>query len=186
MNAKQQQKVLQGIMQASEELAAASRALAGGNGGVPTVPSLYLDFLPPELRDAPRDFFAYGVEFASIAAAGGTGVQTFTVQNDSDFLITSLSAVVVDPTAQETERERRALTIRVLDAGAGRDLFNRQVAFPSVVGTGELPYFLPYPKFVDRASDVSTTITNNHTTEDVLVRLTFGGFKIFDMMRGSR
>lgn len=186
MNPTQQQRVLQGVMQAADELSAASRALAGGNGGVPTVPSLYLDFLPPELRDAPRDYFAYGVEFANIPAAGGSGVQSFTVQNDSDFLITSMSAVVVDPAAQETERERRALTVRILDAGAGRELFNRAMAFPAVVGTGELPYYLPYPKFVDRASDVTTTVTNNHTTEAVLVRLTFGGFKIFDMMRGSR
>ncbi len=186
MNATKQQRILEGIMNASSQLAAASQALAGGNGGAPTIPGLYLDFLPPNLRGNPRDYFVYGVDFLNIAA-GATQTQTFVVQNDSDFLIVDLAGVEVDPVAEETPLPPSALTIQITDSGSGRNLQNRALGYPTVVGTGQLPAYMPYPKFIDRASEVSVTVVNNHGAGQAYrIRLSFIGFKIFDMMRGGR
>lgn len=183
MDAKQQQRVLQGVMQASSQLAAAAQALAGGNGGVPTVPALYLDFLPPHLRGNPRDFFAYSpTDFANIAV-GTAQTQSFTVQNDSDFLIVALAGEEIDPADEGVALPTSPLTIAIQDGGSGRNLQNRPQAYANLVGTGQLPAYMPYPKFIDRASEVSVTIANNDPTQAYRVRLSFLGFKIFDMMR---
>lgn len=186
MNATQAEKVLQAIFQASSQLAAASQALAGGNGGIPTIPGLYLDFLPAELRGAPRDFFMFNVDFLTIAAAGGSATGTFLVPSDSDFLIVSLAGTEVDPADEGVVIPPDPLTIAITDSGSGRQLQNRASAYPNLVGTGQLPGFLPFPKFIDRSSEVSTTIVNNDPTQAARVRLSFLGFKIFDMMRGGR
>jgi hypothetical protein len=186
MNATAQQRLLQGMFQAASQLAAAAQAFAGGNGGVPTIPGLYLDFLPAELRGAPRDFFTFGVDFLTIAAAGGSATGTFLVPSDSDFLIVALAGNVVDPADEGIAVTAAPLTIAITDSGSGRQLQNRAQAFNNVVGTGQLPAYMPYPKFIDRSSEVSTTITNNDPTQAARVRLSFIGFKIFDMMRGGR
>lgn len=186
MNATQQQRVLQGIFQASSQLAAAAQALSGGNGGIPTIPGLYLDFLPAELRASPRDFFTFGIDFLNIAAAGGTATGTFLVPSDSDFLIVALTGTEVDPADEGLVIVSAPLTIAITDSGSGRQLQNRAQAYPNIVGTGQLPAFMPYPKFIDRSSEVSATIVNNDPTQAARVRLSFIGFKIFDMMRGGR
>lgn len=184
MNATQQQRALEGLLTASGQLANAVQAYLGGNGGVPTVPSLYLNFLPPQLRDKPRDFFVYSpTDFATIAALGGTGEESFNVQNDSDFLIVAMAGEELDPADEGSVLPPAPLTIQVRDGGSGRNWFNRPQAYGNVVGTGQLPAFLPYPKFVDRASEVTFSIVNNDPTADYLVRLSCIGFKIFDMMR---
>lgn len=54
MNAGQQQRALQAALQGAQQMAAALQAIAGGNGGTPTVPALYLDFLPQGLREIGR------------------------------------------------------------------------------------------------------------------------------------
>ena len=167
----QQQRAMQAAVQGAAPIISL-------NGNL-TIPALYTDYLPAELMGAPRDFFAYGVDFLSIAAVGGTDTQTFTVQNDSDFLIVSIAAEVVDPADEGVAGNRSALTIAFTDAGSGRQLQNRAMGFNNMVGTAQLPAYLPFPKFVDRASDFSTTIVNNDPTDAVRVRLTFAGFKIF-------
>ncbi len=171
MLASQQQRALISAVQGSAPITSL-------NGNL-VVPALYTDYLPSELMGMPRDFFAYGVDFLNIALGGGTGTEVFTVQNDSDFLIVQVNAVVVDPTAEEVERPGSALTIAFTDSGSGRQLQNRAMGFNNVVGTAQLPSYFPFPKFVDRASDFSTTIVNNGTAEAVRVRLSFLGFKIF-------
>lgn len=171
MNATQQQRLLQAILQGA--------AAINAQGNSMTVPALYTDYLPAELMDAPRDFFAYGLTFLTIAAAGGVATQTFTVQNDSDFLIIAPTATVVDPTDESVARSMGALTISFVDEGSGRQLQNQVLAMSTVVGTGQLPAYFPFPKFVDRASNFSATITNNDPANAVRVRLSFLGFKIF-------
>lgn len=173
MNANQQQRVLGMTQQGARPLPAAQ------SGGNMTVPALYTDFLPMELMDAPRDFFVYGVDFQTIAAVGGSATQTFTVQNDSDFLIVAVAATVVDPTDEGVARSRDALTIEMFDGGSGRALQNRAQAFSNLVGTAQLPAYWPFPKLVDRASDFQTTIVNNDPADAARVRLSYIGFKVF-------
>ena len=171
MQPSQQQRVMQAAVQGAAPIISL-------NGNL-TVPALYTDYLPSELMGAPRDFFVYSVDFLSIAAAGGTGTETFTVQNDSDFLIVAVNGVATDPAAEETLRATSALTIQFVDSGSGRQLQNRAQGYNNVVGTAQLPAYWPFPKFVDRASDFTTTIVNNDTANATRVRLSFLGFKIF-------
>lgn len=173
MNANQQQHILQALASALAPI------IGQQTVGPMTVPALYTEMLPAELMGAPRDFFTYGVDFLAIAAAGGTQTQTFTVQNDSDFLIVGATGTVVDPAAEETARPTSSLTIQIRDSGSGRELQNRAAGFGNLVGTGQLPAYWPFPKFIDRASDVSTTIVNNDTANPIRVRLNYIGFKIF-------
>lgn len=170
MLASQQQRAMQAGVQGSAPIVSL-------NGNL-TVPALYTDYLPSELMGAPRDFFVYGVDFLSIAA-GATGTETFTVQNDSDFLIVAVNGTAVDPTDEQVAFVTSALTIQFTDSGSGRQLQNRAQSFDNVVGTAQLPAYFPFPKFVDRASDFTTTIANNAGAAAVRVRLSFLGFKIF-------
>jgi hypothetical protein len=166
MDAGQQERARHAVYQA---------AIADG-----VVPGLYLGYLPYDLRDAPKDYFGYGMDFLTIAAAGGAATSSFNVQSDSDFLITQVQAAVNDPAAPETPLSGSGLLVQVTDSGSGRQLYDRQVPLLNVAGTGALPGFYPWPKFIDRSSTVSATITNNRAdAQDVRVRLTFVGFKVF-------
>lgn len=179
MNATAQQRILEGLASASMILGGIAETIGVGDM---TVPALYGGFLPPDLKNAPRDYFCYAPPNFTLAV-GGTGTQTFTVQNDSDFLLTMVTGTVVDSTAVQTEVAFAPLTVQFLDAGSGRQLSNRALPWEGTVGDAQLPFYFPYPKFIDRASDFSTTITNNDPAIIVEVRICFHGFKIFDMMR---
>lgn len=172
MNANQQQRILQGII-------TALAPIIGGGAGKATIPALYTDMLPAELMSKPRDVFFFGVDFLSIPAVGGTETQTFTVPSDSDYLIIGATATVNLPAAEETTGPTSALTIAMVDTGSGRQLQNRPMGFGNVVGTGQLPAYWPFPKFVDRAAEFSTTLVNNDTAVALRVRFTYVGFKIF-------
>lgn len=147
-----------------------------------TVPALYGGFLPPDLKDAPRDYFAYAPPIFNLAP-GASGTQTFTVQNDSDFLLVAVAGTVVNAAALATPVVFPAQTVQFTDSGSGRQLSNRELPWDAAVGTGQLPFYFPYPKFIDRASDFSTAIANNDPVITIEVRIVFHGFKIFDMMR---
>ena len=103
MNAKAQMNALRSALRASQALTAALGDISGGVG-LPTVPGLYQDYLPPDLRGAPKDLFWYRVDILAVAAAGGTGQGAFTVQSDSDFEFCYLTASVTDPAAPEIAR----------------------------------------------------------------------------------
>jgi len=185
MNATQQQRALQALVQASNSLGAAAAAMggSGGVGGNITVPALYLDFLPEDMRSRPRDYFVYSTpDFTSIAA-GASATQTFTIQNDSDFLIVALAGTAVDPADETSILTDPALTVAIKDSGSGRELQNRPQHWRNTMGTAQLPYYLPYPKFIDRASDVSLTLANLSAAQAYRARVAFIGFKIFNIMR---
>lgn len=185
MNPNQQQRLLQGLVQASQTLQATAAAVGGSGaaGGSITVPALYLDFLPADMRDRPRDFFIYSTPDFTSLAAGASASETFTVQNDSDFLIVALNGTAVDPADETSVFTTPALTVSLRDSGSGREFQNRPQHWRNVMGEAELPSFLPYPKFIDRASDVSLTLSNLSAAQAYRVRVAFMGFKIFNIMR---
>lgn len=186
MNATKQQHILGAVVNASRTLAQAASALggSGGAGDAITIPALYLDFLPPELRERARDYFSYGADFLNIAA-GATATEEIAIQNDSHFLMVAVAGHVVDPANESTVFTSPALTVEIRDQGSGRNLFNRAAAWANVVGTGQLPAYFPYPKLVDRASTITTTIANVDPAQALRVRMNYIGFKIFGMPRGT-
>jgi hypothetical protein len=177
MNAKAQMNALRAALNASQVLTAALGDITGGVG-LPTVPGLYQDYLPPDLRGAPKDLFFYRIDILAVAA-GAAGQGAFTVQSDSDFEVCYLSASVTDPAAPETAVTFNGLLFTMEDSGSGRSLQNGALPLSAVVGNGTLPGYVPWPKFLDRASQFTVNVTNNQTAQAVDVRLVFAGFKVF-------
>jgi len=123
------------------------------------------------------------MDFDTIAP-GATGTESFVVQSDSDFMWGELMATVNDPAAPETPIDPTGLTINITDEGAGRNFYNRNQALMNVAGIGEIDRArdgrLTIPTWIDRASQVNASITSNRAdAQDVRVRLSFIGFKIF-------
>lgn len=147
-----------------------------------TVPGLYLDFLPPQLRTAARDYFVYEFEFPSIAA-GGSNTQTVTVANDSHFFLAAIAGVVVDPADEGSEITFPPLTLTIQDSSAGRMLQNRPVHWTTVVGTGQLPAYCPYPRIFEQRTNIGITVNNLDPTDAMLPRLSLIGFKVFPGLR---
>lgn len=182
MNANQQQAVLSALIQASTTLAAAAQVLggSGGAGGNITVPALYLDFLPKEWQDRPRDYFTYAPTDIAALAPGAATTASFSVQQDSGFLFTGLAGHVVDSTLKTIVADPM-LSISILDAGSGRQLQNRALHWQNTVGTSQLPYFLPYPKWFKPTSDVTVSYVSlvpaGGATYQIF--LDFIGFKVF-------
>lgn len=147
-----------------------------------TVPGLYLQFLPPNLRDKARDYFVYGLEWSTLAG-GATRQETAAVQDDSHFLMCAVSGVVVDPTDESTQTTFPPVTLRFEDVAASRNLDNRAIHWTTVVGTGQLPAYLPYPRIFQRRSTIGVTASNLTAATDLRIRLSLIGFKIFPNIR---
>lgn len=164
-------------------------AAAGRSPGKPApglVPALYTDYLPPQLLRHERDFFAYAVEALPLNAATVV-TATFAVQNDSDFLAVCLTGTARDTADPTTVFASPAITLQITDSGSGRNLFNRAVDWNNAIGPATLPFYLPYPKYIGRASTVTFTFTNLAAAggQDYNVRLNVSGFKIFDWEIGT-
>ena len=154
-------------------------AASGGGARPPTlVPGLYTDYLPRALRGRERDFFGY--EFESLPlGAGGTANPTQGIDSTADFLVTSIAGAVRDPADVTILFEAPPITLQIVDTAASRNLFSAPVDWVSVVGTGQLPAFLPYPKIIARSSVVRIDLQNLDAANTYDVRLVLEGFKIF-------
>lgn len=152
------------------------------------VPGLYTDFLPAGLQDRERDFFGYNVNALNIGpvgagGAGPTATPTFAVQGDSFFLLTGISGTARDPAAPTVRFAAPAITLQINDGGSGRNLFNQEVHWDTMVGDAQLPAFLPYPKLIKPASTVSWTFTNLDAAQLYDLRVVALGFKIFPSLK---
>jgi len=145
-----------------------------------TVPALYLQYLPPSLRGRARQYFGYVANVLPLAAAG-TGTATVAIQNDSDFLLVAVTGSARDPAAPTTRFLAPAITLQINDSGSGRNLWAQPVDWITVVGTAELPCYLPFPYLVEKSGEF--TITQQSLSlaggQAYNTRLTLHGFKIF-------
>lgn len=148
-----------------------------------TVPALYLQYLPEGLADRARDFFIYGTDFLPLAA-GATATQNISIQDDSHFLIVAACASARTDAAPPVVVPDPALLVRIEDTGSGRNLDNRAQDYRNVFGSGQFPAYWPYPKLINRASVIATTLTNNQGAA-LQVRVSYLGFKIFGWKRGT-
>ncbi len=151
---------------------------------VPAQMGSVLEYLPPELREKARDYFVYAVDFLPLTADSADS-DTISIQNDSDFLIVAATAIARDPADPATRFADPPITARIEDTGSGRNLENRAIDWASYFGDAELPFYLPYPKLIDRASTITTTLTNLDAAQDFDVRVAYHGFKIFNWTPGA-
>lgn len=144
----------------------------------------YDKYLPPGLRGKARDYFAYSVNALALAA-GTVATPTFSVQADSDFLVTRITGTARNPAAPTVVFLTPALTLLIESGGSGRNLFNQASDWRNIVGTAEESDRKDWPKILQRASTVRVTLTNIDLAPGQAydVRLTFEGFKIFGFER---
>lgn len=145
---------------------------------------VYAHFLPKGVLDKERDYFGYAVTALNLLA-GATATPTFAVQADSDFLLTAIAGSARDPANPSVSFATPALALQIDDGGSGRNLFNQAVHWQTVVGDAQLPFVLPYPKFLKQSSTVNVTLTNLDLAQALDVRITFHGFKMFNWARGT-
>lgn len=133
--------------------------------------------LDPRLQGKAMDTFTYVVEI--LPAAAGTGTMgTVTINNDADFVWISSTGIVTD-TDNTTFIDEVPATLLFTDNGAGRQLSSSPVAWDNIMGTGENPVYLDYPKFLARSTSLSVVFNDLRNTDPLNVRLALRGFKVF-------
>lgn len=143
------------------------------------IPGIYLQFLPPELANNARDYFAYPIDFTATIAGPGSATATQSFNDDSWFLQIGINGRVTSDANFETVIADPAATIRLEDESAGRNLQAAPIAYANTVGTAQLPYFLPYPKLWTRGAVAALTLANLGATAFTSARFSLYGFKIF-------
>jgi len=138
----------------------------------------YGDLIPPWVLERARDFFAFGLNYLPLTLST-TQTQAFAVDGDADFLLTCISGFATSAAAPQTEQATIPALISISDTGSGRLFQNTPLHIENLIGSGQLPGFLPYPKLIPAASVVSVTLTSLDAAASWNIRLAFSGFKIF-------
>lgn len=132
---------------------------------------------PQGARGNALDYFAYGTNFAPLAA-GATTQNPINIQNDSAFCI--LAAVMVETdTTNLIFLGQRPLLVDLFDSGAGRSLSSTPLHADNWFGTAQEPLYWPLPKILGPNSTFSVQLQNLDTVNARNVRVAFHGFKIF-------
>lgn len=134
-------------------------------------------FLPSDKRGRAKQFYAYQALFNPIAAGATTPVTT-AVDNDSDFLVMAINAIVTD-TTQLIRSAFMAFTIQLQYTGAGSTFFQIADHLENVAGDAQEPGQLFYPFLVPGGASLVTTLANLDNVNARIVRLSFPGVKVY-------
>lgn len=148
--------------------------------------AIYSNLIPEWVRQRARDFFAWSVDLEGTTplAAGTTATRTFLVDADADALLVSLTGDWSDAGAFTKTPVTPPFKVSLSDSGSGRLLQNVAFMWGAMVGTGQLPGYLPYPKLIPRSSNVTVNVQNLDGANAYDLHLTFAGFKIFPFAEG--
>jgi hypothetical protein len=138
----------------------------------------YAALVPAWVLARAKDFFIYTAPQFNPLAAGATATQMIQIDGESDFLAVAWNIEVLDAGAL-TVPTHPPLTIAVSDTGSGRYAQNRATPVSIVMGSGELPGYLPYPKLFPRSGTVSVQLVNRDGANAFDVFVSMLGFKIF-------
>lgn len=112
------------------------------------------------------EFFIYATQPTTLAS-GGTATITISVTREADFYLTKIVRVATAPFAflvRDSSNDRQWSSIAVhSDIGAG---------------TAQLPFILPKPRFVARASTITVELTDLSLATNE-IRLGFIGYKVY-------
>lgn len=152
-------------------------------------------YLPSVYWNRARDWFGFNLDY-NLLAAGAVGVnQTFTVQNDSDFLCMSVWAHATTLAAATAEQAEQNFLIAVQDSGSGANWFgaentngfahlmNFAGARQRAVAGAAVGGWMAHPRFIPAGSTVSVALTNLDAANGRRVFLLFEGVKIFRSLR---
>jgi hypothetical protein len=127
-----------------------------------------------------REFFVYGIDFLALTALS-VSQSSIQIQADSTFELQKLSFFADVALAAQTQGTRilPLVTLQITDSGTGRNVFSTDLALPSVMGDGQIPFILPVTKMFKPNTSLLVSVTNFSATEDYNLRLSLIGAKIF-------
>lgn len=123
-------------------------------------------------------FYTYQVTALALAAAG-VATPSFQIESNSDFYLHKMTYIADIALAAVTDSTRviPLVTILINDSGTGENLMSAAVPLSSIMGTGSLPFILPYPRKIAATSTIQLTLTNFSAATTYNLRLSFIGVK---------
>jgi len=125
-------------------------------------------------------YYEYNTSFLNVTVNTGTGNGNIQLQNDADFYMTQIKAVVFDHTAL-TVIDEACVTLQITDGGSNFPLFFAPEAISLVSGSAQLPYVLPVPYRFRRASTIVFAVADlrkaGGNNSDIYISL--AGYKKF-------
>ena len=142
-------------------------------------------------NDVVRQPYTFEVDFSTGAgllagqfAAPGPGLQivgNFLVDTSSPFMLVSQSFKSDLAGAAQTSGALIVpnQTVLIQDQSSNRNWSNVGVPLSSYFGTGQLPYFLPQPRFIPANTNVQVTLTSFEAANTPNTRLSFHGYRLY-------
>ena len=126
-----------------------------------------------------QDEFSYGITFLNLAAGARASGQII-IQADADFLIHNQTQY--SGGASVSARVIPEVMVMLTDTGSGRKLFSEPLPLDCIFGTGQLPYILPLPKYMNSRSILEVEVTNVSALAVTYasISLAFNGVKVFN------
>ena len=151
-------------------------------------------YLPQEYWNRARDWFVFALDFNPLTVSGNT-VLSFTVQNDSDFLVMDMTATASVANTGLAEVPYWPYLVQIQDSSSGaqwinsnnggfdhiQNVFGRLSGGTANIAVGS-PGILEHPRFIPRAATVTVTINNLSAVANRLW-LSFRGIKIYSSLR---
>ena len=127
-----------------------------------------------------RDIFFQELDFAAVAAAA-TPQASFTVQNDANWLWQGGSYIADVAAAAVTDSTRviPLVSCTILDQTSGRQLMQANTPIVNIFGTGEMPFWLPTPRFFRANTQVTFNLLNFSAATTYNLKLTLIGTKFY-------
>lgn len=137
------------------------------------VTALALALLPQSDRVRSKDYQAYSLEWTPINAGAANVPQQFQIDANHDFVglfLTGNSTDTANPPVEDTTPQ-----LTLMFKAADRQVFDKNVHWRQVIGSGQSPFPLPFPWWLSRATTLFAQLTNLGTAARN-VRITLHGF----------
>lgn len=168
----------------------AAGQMAGAAGVPVSVTRILADpvrmYLPSRYWNKARDWFSYNLDFNTLAAGAVGQEATFTVQNDSDFLVLAVNVQAATAAAGTTELAYLPFLMQVRDTGSSANWFDSFTHIQNVTqrvqrdAAGAVaPCPLEIGRLIVAASSVTVQLTNLDGANARRVWLSFRGVKVY-------
>lgn len=127
------------------------------------------------------DWYVYNLTFTALTI-GTPQTANVAIEADANFILVKLTGFAEIAAALQTHDTRIVplVTVTIFDTGSGRQLLNGATAWPNIVGTGELPYFLPIRRMWKANSNIRVVLDNVAVAGTVYnLRMSLSGIKDF-------
>lgn len=125
-----------------------------------------------------RSFFVYAPAALSLAPAAQSSV-VVRIDAASDFYWIKAAFMADIAGAAQTDSSRIVPNwdCQLQSGGSDKNLFSTSVPIPSVFGTGQMPFVLPFPQKLVRNSELTVTMISREAANTLNMRLAFIGWK---------